>query len=297
MTPVSRTLFAAGCEMDTKKTDQIKVGTIITVVSARRNSRGQLRVEYGPLEIHWSKFDGGWVSVETSAGEIAWKIHKDVDSSDDEDSGEDELQQNEEKEDQCDREANVLPEESKPSHGFEVDSETLRPILTSNRNKMDLSFGATLPHLSTFALAGVSPLSVSDVMHSSSGEVKDVFTGFIGSGIVEQIEQVSPLWPQRILMGEEDPMLDCPLQDFVSMMQVRKTAAPTLRCHFMLASVRLFDKSIPHPLLSWRCWVPRTRFMSRARGHSRQFQMASLPSRRTRSVRMAAIRNTSPKKV
>ena len=79
-----------------------------------------------------------------------------------------------------------------------------------------------------FALASVVLLSVSDVTHSSSGEVNNVFTGFIGSGIVEQIEQVSPLWPQRILMGVEDPMLDCSLQDFVSMMQVRETTAARL---------------------------------------------------------------------
>lgn len=60
------------------------------------------------------------------------------------------------------------------------------------------------------------------MVQTFSGEDEDVFTGFIGSGIVEQIEEISPLWPHRILMGTEDPMLDCSLPDFVSMMQVRK---------------------------------------------------------------------------
>ena len=65
---------------------------------------------------------------------------------------------------------------------------------------------------------------------SFAGEVADVFTGFIGDGIVEQIEQVSPLWPQRIVMGEEDPMLDCSLHDFVSMMQVRRSPFRVSEC-------------------------------------------------------------------
>ena len=46
--------------------------------------------------------------------------------------------------------------------------------------------------------------------------------GFIGNGIVEEIEELSPPWPQRILMGvegTEDAMLDCSLCDFVAMMQ------------------------------------------------------------------------------
>ena len=62
-----------------------------------------------------------------------------------------------------------------------------------------------------------------------AGVEKDEFTGFIGSGIVEQIEQASPIWPQRILMGVDDPMLDCSLHDFVFMMRVRDqcTSKPT----------------------------------------------------------------------
>jgi hypothetical protein len=116
-----------------------------------------LRVEYGPLAIAWSEFDGGWVSVETSAGDIAWEVHEEVGSSDEEDSEKDEAQQNEEKEERCARATDVQPGESEPTHGFEVDSATSRPILSSNRNKMDPSFGATLPYLSIqsrFALAG-----------------------------------------------------------------------------------------------------------------------------------------------
>jgi hypothetical protein len=64
------------------------------------------------------------------------------------------------------------------------------------------------------------------VVQTFSGEDKDVFTGFIGNGIVEQIEEASPIWPHRILMGTEDPMLDCSLPDFVSMMQVREPKLP-----------------------------------------------------------------------
>ena len=71
-------ISAAGCEKDTKATDKIKVGQIITVVSTRHNSNGQLRVEYGPLDIAWSEFDGGWVSVQTAAGDIAWEVYEDV---------------------------------------------------------------------------------------------------------------------------------------------------------------------------------------------------------------------------
>lgn len=136
------------------------------------------------------------------------------------------------------------------------------------------------------------------VAQSCTGEVQDVFTGFIGDGIVEQIEQVSPLWPQRILMGEEDPMLDCFLHDFVSMMQVREPRhCPSAPATASLHARHLFVEFIPHPWSSLRCWMPRTRFMSRARGHFRRFQMVSLRLQRTRSVPRAVIRSTSQKKV
>ena len=138
--------------MDTAPTDQIDRGTIITVVSARHNSKGQLRVEYGPLDIAWSEFDGGWVSVKTSAGIVAWEVHEEAESSDEEDSGQDDTQQNETKEEHCTRAADGQPGVSEPTHGFEVDTATSRPVLTSNRNKMDPSFGAALPRLSSLPL-------------------------------------------------------------------------------------------------------------------------------------------------
>ena len=220
--------------MDTAKTDRIPVGTIITVVSARHNSNGQLRVEYGPLEIAWSKYDGGWVSVQTAAGDIAWEVHQDIGS----ESEDNEEQLKEQEQTEVVEATDVQVDGcSEPAHGFEVDSMTSRPILTSNRNKMDPSFGAPFSQakVNCFGL-DVSCYSSSsvEILNSRCGAMcagvdKDELTGFIGSGIVEQIEQTSPIWPQRILMGVDDPMLDCSLHDFVLMMRVRDqcTSNPT----------------------------------------------------------------------
>ena len=143
--------------MTTAKTDKIDRGKIITVVSARHNSNGQLRVEYGPLDIAWSSFDGGWVSVETSAGEVAFEVHEDESDSVDEEAAkkdqapmEEEAEEEEEERVQTVKTAAVSEDaqgQGEPTHGFEVDSLTSLPILTSNRNKMDPAFGAPPPYL------------------------------------------------------------------------------------------------------------------------------------------------------
>ena len=141
--------------MNTAKTDKIDKGRIITVVSARHNSNGQLRVEYGPLDIAWSMFDGGWVSVETAAGDIAFEVHEEASEFGDDKPANNQtpLEEAVEEEESVQTvQTTVISEDqsqdqSQPTHGFEVDSLTSRPILTSNRNKMDPSFGAPPPHL------------------------------------------------------------------------------------------------------------------------------------------------------
>jgi hypothetical protein len=155
------------------------------------------------LEITWSKFDGGWISVTTGSGETAWEVCEYQDSSS---SSEEEEEQEEEEVvvDLSSEETDVNAEPAEDLHtdedgvlrdadGFEVDPDTQCRVLHSSRNKMDPAFG--------------------------EGGGSEVFTGFLGDGIVEQIERVSPTWPSRIEMGAEDPMLDCQLAEFVAMME------------------------------------------------------------------------------
>ena len=151
--------------MDTAKTDQIERGTVIKAVSVRHNSKGALRVEYGPLAIAWSDYDGGWVSVVTSKGDTAFEVceYQDSEEQEEEDGDSEEEVQVELVEHITDEKAAKPTKEQeaeeaeasgsggthrvdkdgvlRDEHGFEVDAERALPILHSNRNKVDPAYG------------------------------------------------------------------------------------------------------------------------------------------------------------
>jgi hypothetical protein len=79
------------------------------------------------------------------------------------------------------------------SSGFELEAGSLLPVLHSNRNKMDPYFGRD--------------------------GVESTFSGYLCNGLVEEIEAISPEWPSRIVIGEDDGLLELSLSEMVSLME------------------------------------------------------------------------------
>ena len=168
---VKKSQARAGFEMDTAKMQVLTRNSVIVAIDVRQNKTGALCVE----------FDGGWVSVVTSNGETAWKPHEENEQVSAPAPREEEEPQ------RCYSDGGTLRDEN----GFELEAETLRPMLHSTRNKMDPAFG----------------------------KASEGFTGYMAPGLVESIEMISPAWPSRILMGEDDAMLDMELPQFCAHME------------------------------------------------------------------------------